>query len=79
MPYSADALRSLLAENERLLRHCQAVDQHLLAANRRELARVAQRISTLKPGGVVVDGSQAVLYRALLNERDRLERMSFDQ
>lgn len=75
MTYSVEKLRSLLAENERLLRHCDTVDQHIKAATHRSLERVAQRLISLKPGRVAVDGSQAALYRTLLVERDRLERM----
>lgn len=75
MTYSVEKLRSLLAENERLLRHCDTVDQHIKSATHRSLERVAQRLISLKPGRVAVDGAQAALYRTLLVERDRLERM----
>ena len=75
MPYPADKLRSLLAENERLLRHCDDVDKQVKVAAQHELGRIAQRLASLPPGKVVRDGALAALYRSLVAERGRLSSL----
>lgn len=72
MPYSADAIRRLLGENDALMRKTDAQSAQIRRSAAEELDRVNARLAQMHPGQVATDPVLAYEYQQLISERGRL-------
>ena len=76
MAYSADDVRRLMADNDRLRRRADEHDAAIRRAAEEELSRLDVRLQSLPPGLVARDSAMAFEYRRMVDERARLLRLA---